>query len=526
MTNNMGNILSLPLRAALILFVALILAVPMTLSPLATPVANADGCSGFSACTGGGSNSGGAGGSNPGGSIPGPPPKEDVYEPGTPKPGAPNKGGGHSTYGPYISDIEGTGIHATATYITKEYFSGVVDFRNGRNDAKGAKAKISSVARQKCNLGGNRSTDYVGARVGMNMTTIKVHQFRNGHKGKLLKTTRKYATSSVKCLTLQYSFRDLRCFVDANGGINKVTPNRHTIKTASKKTPYGNGNKSYVGCMNSQSISLSVSTKLSEFGRYEAWAKHRYQNIEVRIPTKADPITGQWPATIVTARYAMTNSTTNYSYAQLTCRGVDIGRTKAVWSGSWNWDHTDCGPGKSGGPPVYTCSDINSKAKINGQSTNSATIFRDGEENTLSFPKTTVKGPGAKVHSTKTQVLRSGTPWNTNSTMSARANDFQLKANGKGTSVFSSNKGTPWMSGNINSYSFSSVWSSDKGSPTTLRPRYEFDVSLTLPTATITSWNLSTGNIYYTETTTPVRAKAVCEGTPVSIDVVRSKESG
>lgn len=524
MRNQMATTLSLPLRALMIMLVALVLAVPMTLSPMGMPEAHATG---FGEGTIGGDSPPGGGGSG-GGSVEGPPPSDKPYNPGTPKPGTPNKGGGHSTSGPFISDIEGTGIHSTATYVTKQYFSGVVDFRSGRNDAKGAKDQIRALAFAKCRLAPwvNGTREYVGARIGMNVTTTKVYQFHNGQKGKLLKTSHRYAASSANCLTLEFSIRDLRCFVDANGGIKMVTPSSSTLKTASKKTPYGNGNKSYVGCMNSQSIALSVNTKLTKFGRYEAWAKHRYQNIKVKIPTKADPVTGRWPATTVVSRSGLINSTTNYSYAQLTCRGANVGKSKSVWSGSWNWNHTDCGPGSGGGTPVYTCSNINGKATINGQARNSATVFRDGEENSLSFPKVTVKGSGAKVHSTKTQVLRSGTPWNTNGSVNARTNDFQMKANGKGSSVFNSNKGTPWMKGNLNSYTFSSVWSSDKGSPTTLRPRYEFDLTLTLPTITITQWNLSTGDVYFDRGTAPVRAKAVCEGKPVSIDVVRSKESG
>lgn len=524
MKEQVTTTLSLPLRAVMILAIALILAVPMTLSPLGTPEAHATI---LDVDTGGGDNSSGGGGSG-GSGVEGPPPKDKPYNPGTPKPGNPNKGGGHSTYGPYISDIEGTGMHATATYVTKQYFSGVVDFRTGRNDAKGAKDQIRQLAYAKCRLAPwvNGTREYVGARIGMNVTTTRVHQYHKGIKGKLLKTTHKYAASSANCLTLDFTIRDLRCYVDANGGIRMVTPSSSTLKTASKKTPYGNGNKSYVGCMNSQSISLSVNTKLSKFGRYEAWAKHRYQNIKVKIPTKADPVTGKWPATTVVSRSGLINSTTNYSYAQLTCRGAEVGRTKAVWKGSPKWDYTECGPDSSVGTPIYTCSNVNGTAKINGQSTNSATIFRDGEENSLTFPKVTVKGSGAKVHSTKTKVSRSGTPWNTNGTVNARTNDFQMKANGKGSSVFNSNKGTAWMSGNINSYTFSSVWSSDKGSPTVLKPTYEYDLSLTVPTITITQWNLSTGDVYYTRSTASVRAKAVCEGKPVSIDVVRSKESG
>lgn len=511
--------LSLPLRGLLILLIAVVLAVPMTLSPLGTPPASA-----LDLDVGNGSGSGGGG-------VEGKPPKQESYKPDTPKPGTPNKGGGHSTSGPLISDIEGTGASSTATYVTKDYYTGVVNLKNGKTDARAEKDMIAGLAYAKCKAwvsgtATEATKENIGARVGLRVTTTNVYEFRNGQKSKLLKTSKKYEATSVNCLTLQFSYKTVNCFVDASGSIKMVTPSSSTIKTAQSKTSYGNGNKSYAGCMNSQSVNISINVTISKFGRYEGAAKYRYEQVRVKYPLNANPLTGAWAKPEIIARHGITNSSYNYSYAQLTCRGGTVGKTKAVWSGSWKWDHTDCGPNSGGGSSLYTCTGVNNKAKINGQSTNSATVFRDGEENSLTFPKMGVKGPGAKVHSTKTQVLRSGTPWNTNGTVSARSNDFQLKANGKGSSLFNSNQGTPWMSGNVNSYSFSSVWSSDKGSPTTLRPRYEMDLTLSVPTIQITQWNLTTGNIYFNRTTTPVRAKATCDGQPVTIDVVRSKESG
>lgn len=409
----------------------------------------------------------------------------------------------------------------TVVMETTNHYTGVVDFRNG-NVSASAHQSFFRNANVAC-ASSTQTRDLVGAKI--TIKTLRIHKFIDGTPIKTISTSN-YAPEivSVQCLSLNYSIRTAKCYVDATGTINKVAPTRSHITTKTAKTSYGKGDRSYAGCLASRSVVVNVATVLSGYGRWEARASFRVETVKARVALNVDPLTGKKKPTEIISRSGVSTAATKYNYAQITCRGASMSASKsAAWTGNPKYTHTECDPASSN--PVYQCTGVNDLPVINGQATRSATLFRDGEENSIKLPSVGLTGNGVKINSTKTQVLRTGTPWNTNGAVNARTNDVQLKQGSK--SLFTSNKGTPWMSGKQRDFTVSSVWSSDKGLPTTLTGKYEFNASIRVPTIRINGWKVSDteNQVYYSRGSANITSTAVCTLSPINLDFVRSKET-
>lgn len=506
-------------RNLLIFLVTLAVILPASMMLPLTPAHAAP--DDFGSWAGEGGSTGGSGGNTGGGNVPKEDPVRNDKAPG----GKVESGGGHSKYS-YISSRTKTKngkIHATVT--TKEWVSGVVDFRTGKSDGVTHTGHLMGAAlacRVAGAVGNNSMKEIVGAKVTLTVTTKLTYP--EDSPNKIIKRSESTSIQSVSCLSLNFSKRQVKCYVDATGTIDKVAPSKSRVTSKTNKTRYGNGDRSYQGCLNSRSVVVSVSTVLSGYGRWHAKASFRYELVTARVPLNKDPITGKTPPTTIISRGGVKNSATRHNYAQISCSGALVSSNRgSAWVGNPSWTHSECGPDSS--KPIYQCTGVNNLPSINGQATRSATLFRDGEENSIRLPNVGLSGRDVSIKSSKTQMLRSGTPWNTNGSTNARTNDVQLKLNG--SSKFTSARGTPWMSGKQRDFTVSSVWSSDKGAPTKITPQVEHTASVRVPTIQITGWKVtdSSNELYYNRGSVLVTSTAVCKLPPITLDFVRSKES-
>lgn len=386
-----------------------------------------------------------------------------------------------------------------------EYATRVIDYRN--NDRSWA----YNQAVAQC----PPSEETVGARVSYQFT------YSDDLQAIVLGTTR---LNGVSCLSLTTWNTTMRCYVDVQASLSMAQPTSKTILGGiSSSTPWGNGDQTVSGCNASQSVYLSMNVDVSEYGRYIAPSYVRYQNITVKHWSE-NPIDGSTRPPEIIAISGVSNTSTRAMYAQLTCAGGNVGANQAsVWTGSWTWHETDCGPDNPNNNPVtYQCT-AKGTPLLNNQAAATATITHSGDANPLSWDVPVIVGnTSGPIITEATKVDRSGTPWRT--TASVKENDVELWRTGQNKLVNS--EGTGWMPGSLNSgWEFRSTWASEAGKPTVLVPSFRYNANWVKSIMVITGMNPFTGEATVSYRTTTVNADAVCVGAPISITVARTVNS-
>jgi hypothetical protein len=329
-----------------------------------------------------------------------------------------------------------------------------------------------------------------------------------------------FASSSIKCIyparwVIQNS--KYKCVIDSTAEIVQNAPRSRTLGTAGMTSDWGRGVRTIEACQNS-ATDVYISGGSPEYGRYSAAARTRVQFANIKHYTTADPRTGAVPADEIHSVGAISTINPAAARWQSTCAGFSEG-----WSGNFAFNQTECGPNQNQHPQLYQCTiDGDANPLVNGTRTNNATIFRDGEMNTIAWSRPSITGTANGVPEGKTQIIRSGTPWNTTSKFpTAKTNDVELYRDGK--SKFTKLDGTGWMNKTMSDgWGLKAYWASDTGKPTLLTPQYKWMADWVISTRTVTSINPLTGAITTAPITQTVSAEALCTGTPLTVNIVRA----
>lgn len=311
------------------------------------------------------------------------------------------------------------------------------------------------------------------------------------------------------------------CYVSGGISLDKTVPNQKHIGNVGAYTDWGRGNHTLEACAASKNIYVTMSDVLSEMGRYVLSPTIYADQITVR-KYSAPPGVQTPPDKIVDIK-RLGPRPGQRVYAQVVCdpdySSAGTNRN-AVYRGSWTWTWCDClGTTLVPGDGTYMCVNDGPGA-LNGTATNGrATIFRDGEKNRISWNNPTITSPHlVKINSAKTQVSRTGTPWNTPKTLPAGNNNVTLKTP-SGTNVLA--RGSAWMNGVVDDYDLTANWASDAGKPTVIDVRWRYDATWRVRGLRIDALELGTGKVYTTPIWTNVDSTADCTGR-ISLNVVRA----
>lgn len=316
------------------------------------------------------------------------------------------------------------------------------------------------------------------------------------------------------------SYTDYRitCVLTNQVNLAQVQPVRRTLDNKSERTAFAD-NRTLANCERSDTH-LSVGASVEDFGRYTFTGSATKMACQKRVYTSAHPRTGVTPAPeLINCGSSYVDPAPEKRW-ELTCAGFREG-----WSrGNPSWTLDDCLPTGSSSP-IFQCTAPGSNT-VNGAKTNTAILFRSGENNRVVYGKSEPRGKGITVNSVRTTVLREkgGTPWATAPgayrTAGPGNKEFRIERNG--SSMLTSETKTRSVNGYAQQWDLSAVWASDAGKPTITKAQYFHNVTLRMTSVRVTGYNTDTGAISTTPITINVDTTATCYSNPLSTEFVRA----
>lgn len=323
----------------------------------------------------------------------------------------------------------------------------------------------------------------------------------------------------VSCRYLTKTTSHTSCVVRSEATITMAEPSTEALGSSSDTSAFGRGDHSVSACANSRTYA-GMSVDVVKFGRYLADAVT--YRVPVTIETSTDGITGATTSEVVSIG---SEYQTNLRQArgQLTCSGW-----ANEWSGSPSWTASDCGPSTS--TPRYECTAVDPTTpalEINGQPTNTATAFRSGDANAITWSRLQPTGDFIADDGVgTTRFLRSGTPWKPTQLSLSTADalvGLSTSPHNK-MSMFTSDDGTAFIAGQIATAYVRGYWASDAGSPTLVAPTWLRSGHMDTTSVRITGVD-SDGNWTTESSTVSVATTAVCSGPSASLAFVRARTS-
>lgn len=329
-----------------------------------------------------------------------------------------------------------------------------------------------------------------------------------------------------------------RCVVDMSLTVDSHTvPNWTQLKIQGKETTWGKkaeNKRTRQDCINSKDSEINKKLLIKKYGRYTFKIKAN-EDIVTYIK-EVDPGAVGGRVTYSKDPYSQESRVVSIktSYMQYVCgnngytsHGSDKSKVyrDMPGGGSWTYTETDCGPGTFSKRPSYQCVASGSNT-IDGKNTSSATLFRNGENTSIKFQNLTVKesknSEGSnlvKINSTKTEILRSGTPWNVNGKSSANDNNFVLKYENKNR--LKSSEGTGFIDNNLKgTWQASANWASQEGKPTSLQKVIEVNAIWKKLIYEVKSVDINAKVVFSTKEVRET-GTAQCSGKPITLNYVR-----
>lgn len=400
-----------------------------------------------------------------------------------------------------------TGVGATVKNA-----SGYVDFFN--NDAYERVGLMISEppARAECSSAAGAVGAYAwsGARVSVTWRIDTISQEVVVGSGRIL---------GIKCIPMKKTVENLECVVGISTQIDMLAPTRKTIAPHKYKSSAYDKKQNMKNCVSSQGLSDYRKASITEYGRYHAYAQsttQRVQNVTFssRVPGSNFSVS-QFSVQGPRVLKPMKNN-----YAQQTCGEFLIStKRSSAFKGDPTFTQDDC-PTTAKGSFECTASDT---TWINGQKAKTATVFRDGEANNVTFsvPKlsgdTFVKKSQSLV---KTRIFRTGTPWDDSATKAKTP--LQITKKGSSTPLkINSKDRSSYTSGGINSYDVHGYLASEAKDPTKLRNEYVLEGKWKVETKVIQAF-FADGSITVVDgPTRTITSTATCMSPEVSLNFVR-----
>lgn len=377
----------------------------------------------------------------------------------------------------------------------------------------GTRERLMREGQAKCNSTESQKRKFAGYRISYKiMYNIYTHAYTKG-------------SATIDCGNYQVKRVTLKCYTTVSAVAKQTAPSSKARTIASKKENIrGSGSNAYEACKDVTSARISLSAPMKELGRYRLDLKINYVNKTFDLYSK-NIFSGKQPKPqLVETSGTITRSRT--IYGQIACdpalSGAGSPKSK-IWVPAGGWNQNDCYTTDSTREKhEYQCVFNGPRVAINGNSTRRATLFRDGELNSLVWARPSIKGNVASITSTSTRFTRTGTPWDTPKDLPHSKNDVRLFNGSK--SMFNKDNGSGWRNGLIYDTDISATWASKTGEPTVIVPEYRFKGLFNIRTLTITGFNIQ-GDVWTSRRTTQVESTAYCTGSPATLNFVRSVDS-
>lgn len=284
-----------------------------------------------------------------------------------------------------------------------------------------------------------------------------------------------YETSEVDCINQSYQIDTLTCAVDYNYSLRQIngdtwlgSTQKDIVSDTSISTGVnealasGNAREVINLCLSSNSKEIEIGEGLENYGLFELNSKSTNRRIAVTY-WGANQITGESARVSLGAYQFNTDSYVNIlgvetpgvdvnTYLQYTCKATKVSTNLSEFSPS-SYSHTECYDPNNN--DSYSCYATQMLGYVNGQGINTlpqntANIVRNGEEVAIQFPPVNiiVKDGDSLEGNPKTQIRRSGTPWNANGVQKpAGDNDLVIQNPGAAESNtgFVNDNATDWI---------------------------------------------------------------------------------
>lgn len=386
-----------------------------------------------------------------------------------------------------------------------------VDFLNENNGEMVGRVVAEPTAREKCGIGaGAVSTVWVGAKVG---TSWSVTESPDGY----LDVPGSGTVDSVKCISMKQSVEVLECVVSIKGSIEMTEPGKKSLGSKTQPSPFGK-KKTLKNCRASQKISLKLRAEIKEYGRYTARSTGFTQRVKNTVTE--NPLRGTTSAKFEIVG-PVVQKPERVNYAQKTCAGTK--QKSTPFTGKVDFTQDDC----ANPPTTETSGGFQCKASdttwVNGKKAKSATVFRDGSANTVTFSVPKLSGKTFVKNSqsiAKTRISRSGTPWDKSATkdktplqIMKKGSTSPLKVNSRDT--------TAYVNGGISSYHVYGYLASDAKAPTKLQNEFVLQGKWKVETQIITEIKLDGTMVLKAGPTKTITSTATCLSPEVSLNFVR-----
>lgn len=320
------------------------------------------------------------------------------------------------------------------------------------------------------------------------------------------------ATSSC-VYSAQWETKTTTCLVSLEARLLMTTPTSKDLGM----TPYTSKFKSSqaLGDCETGGKEVAIKKKVTDFGRYKFEGDALVQDCSYRHYTSKDGITGATKADEITKCGSPRPKPTVVKRWQLDCDGFH-----QKWSNDDpSWNANDC-KSTPNDPGSWQCTAAGDNS-INGKSTSTATLFRDGENNRVVFGTSRPKGSSiVKVGDTKTRILRSksSSPWRND--LAANKNVLGVLVGTK--NVLSNANGSQWLAGTKNDVNVYALDASDPKNTTALHAEYRYDLTVKAQRVTIKSVNTATGEATVVTESYNKATTGNCESAPVSLNFTRA----
>ncbi len=339
----------------------------------------------------------------------------------------------------------------------------------------------------------------------------------------------KVAKGPQECIypTVNITRADQTCSIYAQIQVRMTSPKRKDEPVVTAYTPYREGSKDWNSCASSRSRAFVASTSkaITEYGYYELHGKERYVNMNKKITSVTNPVTG---AVTRTEEITLGTPYTPRGWHLINTLSMDCkngARTPGVMQNDWT--EAPCqgtGSGKShvckADPIQYDTSD-GTGTSMTSVGTKKIQFLRDGKARKMVFNQSIV-GPTVTVNSYKTKFLRSSdsTPWD--SSKAYNKNLFSLTKDGSTNNILNAGNGTssPTYSGRANTVFAQGYYASEQNAPTKITQQINWTGTRTIQSVKIDGMS-SNGQIMLSKITVKVPTSGVCTNTG-TIDYVRA----
>lgn len=325
--------------------------------------------------------------------------------------------------------------------------------------------------------------------------------------------------TEIKCIPAKKSVKTLECVVKMYAQVDFVHPTRKMIVKNEKKSDFAS-NKTYENCVKSQKDKVSANAKLDEYGRYHAYAQSYTQRVKRVVYSGRVPEKDTIRLEFFTIEGPVVQKPMKHNYAQNTCAEFIVSPKRSeAYKGSPKFTQDDC-PKTTAGSFQCNASDT---TWINGQKSKSATVFRDGKPNTVTFSVPKLSGNTYVKNSqelVKTRIFRTGTPWDTSATKTRTPLQI-MKAGSKTPLKINSKDRSSYTAGGISKYDVYGYLASEAKEPTKLRNEYVLEGEWRIETKILKSF-FSNGTVEIVDgPTATITSTATCLSPEVSLNFVR-----